>query len=402
VNTTGRETDSYPFGAAEKLQLHPRYAELRQDEPLLRVRMPFGGEAWLATRHEDTKTVLGDPRFSRAATVGKDVPRTVPVISAGSTLLDKDPPEHSRLRRIATKAFTVRRIEELRPRTQAVVDELLDRMVESGPTADLAASLAWPLPISVICDLLGVPFADRESFRGWTDAALGLGADQVDAIVSARQHLGEYIAGLIAQRRVRPAEDLLTALVAARDNEDRLSEEELVQLGMTLLVAGHETTANQIGNFVYTLLSQPEYWAQLVADPELVPAAVEELLRWVPLGTSGGGGGVRVATEDVELGGQIVRAGEAVVVVMSSANRDEAVFDHSEEIDFSREGNAHIAFGHGAHHCLGAPLARMELQLAIGTLVRRLPTLRLAVPADEVPWRSQRVVRGVLALPVSW
>jgi cytochrome P450 RapN len=325
VNTTGRETDSYPFGAAEKLQLHPRYAELRQDEPLLRVRMPFGGEAWLATRHEDTKTVLGDPRFSRAATVGKDVPRTVPVISAGSTLLDKDPPEHSRLRRIATKAFTVRRIEELRPRTQAVVDELLDRMVESGPTADLAASLAWPLPISVICDLLGVPFADRESFRGWTDAALGLGADQVDAIVSARQHLGEYIAGLIAQRRVRPAEDLLTALVAARDNEDRLSEEELVQLGMTLLVAGHETTANQIGNFVYTLLSQPEYWAQLVADPELVPAAVEELLRWVPLGTSGGGGGVRVATEDVELGGQIVRAGEAVVVVMSSANRDEAV-----------------------------------------------------------------------------
>lgn len=402
MNTTGRETDSYPFGAAEKLQLHPRYAELRQDEPLLRVRMPFGGEAWLATRHEDTKTVLGDPRFSRAATVGKDVPRTVPVISAGSTLLDKDPPEHSRLRRIATKAFTVRRIEELRPRTQAVVDELLDRMVESGPTADLAASLAWPLPISVICDLLGVPFADRESFRGWTDAALGLGADQVDAIVSARQHLGEYIAGLIAQRRVRPAEDLLTALVAARDNEDRLSEEELVQLGMTLLVAGHETTANQIGNFVYTLLSQPEYWAQLVADPELVPAAVEELLRWVPLGTSGGGGGVRVATEDVELGGQIVRAGEAVVVVMSSANRDEAVFDHSEEIDFSREGNAHIAFGHGAHHCLGAPLARMELQLAIGTLVRRLPTLRLAVPADEVPWRSQRVVRGVLALPVSW
>jgi cytochrome P450 RapN len=402
VNTTGRETDSYPFGAAEKLQLHPRYAELRQDEPLLRVRMPFGGEAWLATRHEDTKTVLGDPRFSRAATVGKDVPRTVPVISAGSTLLDKDPPEHSRLRRIATKAFTVRRIEELRPRTQAVVDELLDRMVESGPTADLAASLAWPLPISVICDLLGVPFADRESFRGWTDAALGLGADQVDAIVSARQHLGEYIAGLIAQRRERPAEDLLTALVAARDNEDRLSEEELVQLGMTLLVAGHETTANQIGNFVYTLLSQPEYWAQLVADPELVPAAVEELLRWVPLGTSGGGGGVSVATEDVELGGQIVRAGEAVVVVMSSANRDEAVFDHSEEIDFSREGNAHIAFGHGAHHCLGAPLARMELQLAIGTLVRRLPTLRLAVPADEVPWRSQRVVRGVLALPVSW
>jgi cytochrome P450 RapN len=402
VNTTGRETDSYPFGAAEKLQLHPRYAELRQDAPLLRVSMPFGGEAWLATRHEDIKTVLADLRFSRAVTVGKDVPRTVPVISAGSTLLDKDPPEHSRLRRIATKAFTVRRIEELRPRTQAVVDELLDRMVESGPTADLAASLAWPLPISVICDLLGVPFADRESFRGWTDAALGLGADQVDAIVSARQHLGEYIAGLIAQRRVRPAEDLLTALVAARDKEDRLSEEELVQLGMTLLVAGHETTANQIGNFVYTLLSQPEYWAQLVADPELVPAAVEELLRWVPLGASGGGGGVRVATEDVELGGQIVRAGEAVVVVMSSANRDEAVFDHSEEIDFSREGNAHIAFGHGAHHCLGAPLARMELQLAIGTLVRRLPTLRLAVPADEVPWRSQRVVRGVLALPVSW
>jgi len=402
MTTTGHEVDNYPFGAATKLELNPRYAEVRRGEGLLRVRMPFGGEAWLATRHEDIKFVLADPRFSRAATVGKDVPRTLPVGSPGSTLLDMDPPEHSRLRRIATKAFTTRRVEQLRPGIQANVDELLDRMVESGQPADLAASLAWPLPITVICNLLGVPYTDRGSFRTWTDTALGLAADQYDEILSARQHLSEYIAGLIAQRRVQPTDDLLGALVVARDNEDRLSEAEMVQLGMTLLIAGHETTASQIGNFVYTLLSQPGYWAQLVADPQIVPAAVEELLRWVPLGASGGAGGVRIATEDVELGGQTVRAGEAVAVVVASGNRDDKVFDHPDEIDFFREHNTHVAFGHGAHHCLGAPLARMELQLVIATLVRRIPTLRLAVAAEEVPWRAQRVTRGVLALPVSW
>jgi len=402
MTTTGHEVDNYPFGAATKLELHPRYAQARRGAGLLRVRMPFGGEAWLATRHEDIKFVLADPRFSRAATVGKDVPRTFPVSSAGSTLLDMDPPEHSRLRRIATKAFTTRRVEQLRPGIQANVDELLDRMVESGQPADLAASLAWPLPITVICNLLGVPYADRGSFRAWTDTALGLAADQYDEILSARQQLSEYIAGLIAQRRVQPTNDLLGALVVARDNEDRLSEEEMVQLGMTLLIAGHETTASQIGNFVYTLLSQPGYWAQLVADPQIVPAAVEELLRWVPLGASGGNGGVRIATEDVELGGQTVRTGEAVAVVVASGNRDDKIFDHPDEIDFFREHNTHVAFGHGAHHCLGAPLARMELQLVIATLVRRIPTLRLAVAAEEVPWRAQRVTRGVLALPVSW
>lgn len=401
MTTIGQSAQTYPFGPVERLELHPHYAELRSEQPLTRIRMPYGGEAWLATRYADAKVVLGDPRFSRGVTVGADVPRARPLVEYETNLLNMDPPDHSRLRTLVAKAFTARRVELLRPRTQAIVDGLLDRMIESARPADLAEFLAWPLPITVICELLGVPVADREEFRRWTETTLALGHETSnDAILAAKNQLDEYMARLIAQRRVQPADDLLTALVAARDNEDRLSENELVMLGVAVLIAGHETTANQIGNFVYTLLTQPKYWAQLVAEPDLVPPAVEELLRYTPLGASVDM--PRIATQDVELGGQLVRTGEAVLVQVHSANRDEAVFPHAEEIDFSRPSNPHIGFGHGVHHCLGAPLARMELRAAISTLVRRLPTLRLAVPAEEVPWRTDRLVRGVRALPVTW
>jgi cytochrome P450 RapN len=391
---------SYPFSAPDRLELNEKYGELRQEEPLIRVTMPYGGEAWLATRYEDIKIVLADPRFSRSATVDKDVPRTTPVIQSGGSILMMDPPEHSRLRKLVAKAFTARRIEGLRPRTQEIVNGLLDTMIEAGSPGDLAASLNWPLPITVICEMLGVPFEDRGSFREWTDKLLALAEADREAIIEARANLEGYMAGLVAQRRAEPTEDLLGVLVAARDNDARLSEEELVQFGMTLLVAGHETTANQTGNFVYTLLKRRSLWEELVADPDKVPKAVEELLRWVPLGA--GGGGPRIATEDLELAGQTVQAGETVIVQIASGNRDSSVFEHADDVDFSRAENPHIGFGHGVHHCLGAQLARLELQLALGTLVRRLPTLRFAVPADEVPWRKDRLIRGVLALPVEW
>jgi cytochrome P450 RapN len=399
MTATSHGAETYPFGPPVRLETHPRYAELRE-EPLARVDMPYGGQAWLATRYEDVKIVLSDPRFSRSETVGRDVPRATPSIQVDTSILSMDPPEHSRLRKLVAKAFTARSVERLRPRAQEIVDHLVDAMIAGGQPADLAEALSWPLPITVICELLGVPVDDRDRFRAWTDQIMAMSGEDAEAVQTARGLLNSYLAELIARRRENPTDDLLGELVVARDEGDRLSEDELVTFGVTLLVAGHETTANQTGNFVYTLLSRRDLWDLLVADPGLVPTAVEELLRFTPLGAAANF--PRIATEDIEIGGRTVRKGDAVVVQVSSANRDAAVFERPLEIDLHRADNPHVAFGHGVHHCLGAPLARMELQLAIGTLVRRLPSLRLAVPADEVPWRSNRLVRGVRALPVAW
>ncbi len=398
MTATSHEATPYPFATAERLSVHPKLTELRREQPVLRVTMPYGGDAWLATRYDDVKTVLADPRFS-TNTVGKDVPRPVPLVQTHPSILTMDPPEHSRLRKLVAKAFTARRIERLRPRTQQIVDDLLDTMIAAGSPGNLAESLNWPLPITIICELLGVPFADRERFRRWTDLLLALAGDE-EEIRQSRVNLNEYLAGLIAVRRSEPSDDLLGELVTARDSDGRLSEEELVTFGVTLLVAGHETTANQTGNFIYLLLSTPGLWDQLVADPALVPSAVEELLRIVPLGASAGF--PRIATEDLELGGQHIAAGDAVVVDMNSANWDESAFERPTEIDLARSENQHVAFGHGIHHCLGAQLARMEMQIAIATLVRRLPTLHLALPAEQVEWRTDRLIRGVRSLPVAW
>jgi nocardicin N-oxygenase len=313
-----------------------------------------------------------------------------------------DPPEHSRLRKLVAKAFTSRRVDLLRPRAQQIVDQRLDEIERTGAPADLVANLALPLPVTVICEMLGVPPEDQHRFRDFSDAILSTTAYTADQIASARSELETYLAEVVAARRAAPdtGDDLLAALVAARDNDDRLTEEELVQLGITLLIAGHETTANQIANFTYLLLSTPGQWDALRADPELVPDAVEELLRYVQLGS--GGAFARVATEDVEVGGTLVRAGDAVFVNTQSANRDESIFHDAAELDLARRHNPHIAFGHGVHHCLGAQLARVELQVAIGSLLRRFPRLRLAVPAEDVPWKTGLLVRGPVALPVTW
>jgi len=400
MKATSRAPLPYPFGPADKLDLHPRYAELREDQPMARITMPYGGEAWLATRYEDIRKLLADPRFSRAATVGTDVPRLAPPFG-DPNILSMDPPEHTRLRTLVGKAFTPGRVDRLRPQVQAIVDDLIDALIEAGQPGDLVDKLAWPLPIRVICQLLGVPVEGQARFRSWVDLMLALGEEATaESIAAAVGNLQDYMSGLISQRRSEPTDDLLSALVAARDDEDKLSEQELVSLGVVLLAAGHETTANQFGCHMYLLLSQPEHWHQLVADPELVPRAVEELLRYAPLAVAGDD--ARIATEDLELGGQLVRAGEAVVMNPALGNRDGSVFPNPDQLDFSREVNPHIAFGYGIHHCLGAPLARMELRLAIGTLARRLPELRLADPVDEVVWRTDRLVRGVRALPVMW
>ena len=391
----------FPFQQADRLDIDPLYAELRAREPMTRIRMPYGGVAWLATRYEDVRAISADPRLSRQAARGRDdVPRMTRDETHRPSIITADPPDHTRLRRLVAKAFTARRMEALRPRVREMVAASLDAMIAEGPPADLVAHLALPLPIGVICELLGVPYADRDRFRAWSEGVLSTTALPEEDVRRCFTEIGGYLAGLIGRRRTRPTGDLLGTLVSARDDEDRLTEHELVTFGVTLLVAGHETTANQIGNFVYTLLAHPAQLGALYRRPDLVPGAVEELLRFIPLGS--GGGFPRVATEDVEVGGVTVRAGETVFTSGPSANRDESVFDEPQTLDVTRADNPHVAFGHGVHHCLGAQLARLELTEALSGVLDRLPGLRLAAPDDELPWKVGLRVRGLRALPVAW
>lgn len=398
----GRAVHTYPFGEARALEFDPAYAALRAEEPLARIRMTHGEDGWLATRHDDVKTVLSDPRFSRRAVVGADVPRSVPErVERPDTIVNIDPPEHGRVRRLVAGAFTARRAEALRPRVREVAEELVDAMLADGAPADLVEAVSMPLPVIVICELLGVPLEGRPIFRAGADAALSNASVPSEERQAAFATLAQYIGGLVAERRARPegpGDDVLGALIAAREDDgDRLSESELVELGVAILVAGHETTMNMTSNMVVTLQADRSRWEHLAADPDRVPAAVEEMLRITPLGQQGGL--PRVATEDVELAGGTVRAGEAVLVSTVAANRDPEVFADPESLDLGRDTSGHVAFGFGPHHCLGASLARMELQTVLETLVRRVPTLRID---DEVPWRTTALVRGPQRLPVTW
>ncbi|MBB4688424.1 cytochrome P450 [Amycolatopsis jiangsuensis] len=393
------EACPYPFPEAGQLALAPEYGRFRRSGELGRVEMPHGGTAWLATALTDVKLVLADLRFSRAAALHNDMPRTVPMVETTPNLLNLDPPEHTRVRRVVARTFTVRRVELLRPKIQRLVDGLLDRMIEQGPPADLVTDFALPLAITAISELLGIPQDRRSQFHEWSDKGAAISDVPVEEIVEARRQLEIFFRELAEERRVTPTDDLIGQIVSARDAEDRLTDDELVQLGTTLLAAGHETTANQLSGYVFTLLNRPELWQRLRGEPELVPAAVEELARITPLGVVTFG---RIAREDVEVGGTLVRAGETVVCQIAAANRDEVAFADPDEVDFDRETNPHISFGHGVHHCLGAPLARVELQIGLAAVLRRLPELRLAVPAEEVPFKTGRLLRGPKSLPVTW
>ncbi|MEE1796142.1 cytochrome P450 [Streptomyces sp. BE308] len=394
--TTHVEPHAYPFNTAEGLQLAEEYERVRERSGLLRVQMPYGEPAWLVTRYADARLVLGDQRFSRAAGAAHDEPRQ----SEGrrdSGILSMDPPGHTRLRSLVAKAFTVRQIEKLRPQVKELTASLLDGMEAAGPPADLVDGFALPLPVAVICRMLGVPEADRPRFRVWSDNALSTSSLTAAEFDASREELRAYMGELINLHREEPQDDLMTALIEARDGGERLTELELIDLCVAILVAGHETTASQIPNFVLTLLDHPDQMDQLRAHPELIPGAVEELLRFVPLGS--GAGQPRYATEDVEVGGTLVRAGSPVLVAIGAANRDALRFTAPGVLDVSREGNQHLGFGHGVHHCLGAPLARLELQEALGALLTRFPGLK---PAGDVTWKTELLVRGPRVMPIGW
>ena len=396
---TAQRVRSYPFGEPRGLELDPMYAHVREHEPLCRIRLPYGEDAWLVTRHEDVRTVLADPRFSRAAALSRDVPRTTPVpLPLG--ILDMDPPEQARLRRLVAKAFTARRVEELRPRAQQICDELLDAFVAAGPPGDLANDLALPLSVTVVCELLGVPYAERNQFGRWAEALLSMTALTPEQRQDYVGQLSAYMAGLVAQRRQRSTDDLLGALVLARDEQDRLTEHELIFLAIGLLAAGHETTVNQVSNFVLVLLDHPGQLRLLREDPGLMPAAVEELSRFVPL--SAGPNVPRYAIAEVELSGGTVPAGDPVLASRSAANRDPRVFADPDRLDLRRAPALNFGFGHGVHHCLGAPLARMELQVALAALLDRFPGLDLAVDRSELRWKRGMALRGPMEFPITW
>jgi cytochrome P450 len=385
-----------PFPGSFRFDPDPEWARLREQQPITRVRTIAGSVVWLVTRYDDVRTVLTDPRFSRAGTVAPGAPRVAVSSPLPGTLPTTDPPAHTRLRGLVSGVFSRRRIEQRRGWIAGLAGELVDRMVTAGAPGDLRAALALPLPIQVICELLGVPYDDRDRFRAWTELAYSLVPAQAERVQAAMAALTGYLAELVAGNP-GVGDDILTEL-AGDTGDDALSTDELVAFGMNLLVAGHETTANQLASFVATLLREPAHWDRLVAEPELIETAVEELLRHTRLSEVGQ---LRVATVDVPLAGVTVRAGDGVMAAIAAANRDPRAFDRPDEVVLDREPGRHLAFGIGPHFCLGAHLARVELQEALRALTARCPRLRLAVSAERLRWRHV-LVSGVEELPVTW
>ena len=380
---------------------YPTYHRLRAEDPVHQSPLGF----WVLTRYDDVSAVLRDPRFIKeplaalvAARFGAEVPRGV-----GLSMLDRDPPDHTRLRGLVSKAFTPRVVDGLRPRIQQIVDELITRAQAVG-SMDVIEEFAYPIPVNVICEMLGVPVADHERFKGWSlDIARGLDSiwlppdSEVPRRSAASRHaINDYFRGLIAQRRASLRGDLLSALIVAEEAGDKLNEEELLATCILLLIAGHETTVNLIGNGVLALLRNPGELERLRATPGLITNAVEELLRYDgPVQRT-----ARVASAPATIGGRTIAKGEMVMPFIGAADRDPSQFPDPDRLDLARADNRHIAFGWGIHFCLGAPLARVEGQIAIDALVRRLP--RLELMTDEPEYRQSLTLRGLKTLPVKF
>lgn len=390
-----------PFEEDLSADSAPEIARLRAQGGVVgRIRLADGHTAWLPLRYGDIRTVFTDARFSRAAVLRAGATGPVPVTAVPGMLLGLDPPEHTRVRRLVSKAFSPRTVELKRPRIQQVVDELLDELREHGAPADLIPAFTRPLPLRVITEVLGVPYEDRGRFESLFAVITSGSGRSPDQIKAALDELLAYLAALIARKRATPADDLLSELIAARYEGDRLSEPELLMNTHLILVAGHDTVANHLANCVVTLLRHPDQLSVLRREPELIDNAVEELLRFVQLETTGN---IRIVTEGIELSGVRIRAGESVLPMGHIANSDPEIFRKPRRLDLTRPDAArHMAFGYGPHNCPGAALAKLELQLALAALVDRFPDLELAAPEQDLRWRPGMVMRHLDALPVTW
>ena len=399
VDVTNAKFKANPF---------PFYAQLRAEAPVfpVTVPMPTRQRAWLITRYSDVQDVLKDARFAKNPRNAmspeqlKKMPWIPPMFKPlEQNMLDLDSPDHTRLRALVHRAFTPRLIEQMRDEIQTLTDELLDAAEPKG-SMDLIADFALPLPLTIIGRILGVPAEDNDKFHHWTKTLLSAGTKMnYFVVIPTIMSFMRYLKKLIKERRAHPKDDLVTALVQAKDGSDQLSGDEVLAMIFLLLVAGHETTVNLICSGSLALLEHPDQLEKLRSEPAIIKPAIEELLRFVcpvEMATE------RYAREDITIAGTTIPRGELVLAVIGSANRDANYFDNPDSLDVTRENNKHLAFGLGAHYCLGAPLSRLEGQIAISTLIRRMPNLRLSIAPDQIRWRGGIILRGLEALPVSF
>ncbi len=404
---------------AFKANPYPAFSLLRENFPLYQIRLN-DRPTWIISRFEDAEAVLKDQRFVKSVRnvyTQEEIAQKFPWLLSGQQertgqaflvrhMLNADPPDHTRLRSLVNLSFTPRLIEQWRERIQAITNELLDA-VQNPPNGEwrhemeLIGEFAFPLPMTVITEMLGVPDTDRTRFRVWSNQVVEASGD-FQAFANLRESLDEfqvYLSELIEQKREQNADDLLGKLIRTEAEGDKLTEDELISMVFLLLVAGHETTVNLIGNGVLALLQHPDQLEKLKQNPELIKSAIEEFLRYRgPLLAAT----QRWASEEIELGGQQIQRGDQVIVLLSSANRDERAFEHADQLDITRKENHHLAFGKGIHYCLGAPLARLEGQIAISTLLKRMPNLRLAIDEQDLAWRRGLLLMGVSELPVTF
>ncbi|MFB0620688.1 cytochrome P450 [Streptomyces sp. AGS-58] len=392
----------WPVDDLPALDPDPFLDEVLREEPVTRIRLPYGeGHAWLVTRYEDIRFVTSDPRFSREQVVGRDVTsmRPAPVASQTAGLQYIDPPRHTRLRRVVARAFTGRSMQRLRPLAERRAAELLDGMERAGAPADLMEHLHGPFPIAVIRDFLGVEEKDWHRWAETGEALLSAGAESKERAAQVARANRARIAELLRHRRAEPREDLAGVLAQAV-TAGEITDDEAISLATAVQVSGGHAVRNNTGSMMYALLTHPGHLDRLRREPELLARAVDELFRYVP--HRNGVGIPRVAVEDVTVGGQLIRAGDVVYNAYVAANRDPEVFPDPDALDFDRENRAHLAFGHGPHHCLAAVMARMEAEVVIGAVLTRFPGIRLAVPPQEVEFQRQGLIRGPRTLPVTW
>lgn len=389
----------WPAADLTGVDFDPVLAELMSEGPVTRIAMPNGeGWAWLVTRHDDVRMVANDTRFSREAVMDHQVTRLAPhFIPARGAVGFLDPPDHTRLRRSVAAAFTARGVERVRDKSRRVLDDLIDELLDEGPPADLTERVLSPFPIAVICELMGVPALDRQSMHSWTQLILS-SSHGADVSEKAKEEMGTYFAKLIGDRGGSTEEDV-TSLLGAAVGRDEVTLEEAVGLAVLLQIGG-EAVTNNSGQLFYLLMTRPDLADRLRAEPDLRPQAIDELLRYIPHRNAVGLS--RIATEDVEIRGVRIRAGDAIYVSYLAANRDPEVFPDPDTIDFSRNPNPHVAFGFGPHYCPGGMLARLESELLVDALLDRMPGLRLAVSPAQVPFRKGALIRGPEALPVRW